>query len=426
MTLLRNLENMVSGPSRINRRLRPASREGIDFSVPPQIPPPLTADQGRQIAEAALAASYSFTPRPIEPVDRYLIDQTGTRIPVEQSGDLIVMTPGQIPPIDIPLGPDPTPDQVTTIHGVVAELAERSGLGPDDIDLSSLSEPVITGFIIPAAPAEPIAQVPVEQDLLKNVVDRMDVVPDTRRVGANPWVHVSNLVRGMCTRQFWLARAHDTPVVSRWRGAHRVAFAMGHAAEAHVRGSIIDVMQPHEVFGDWKCRCGQTSRLMGTVPQTGLCAMCAYPADIYREPTLRNEAYRIIGRPDLTLHDEQRNKIVVEFKSISIAGWNGLSGPEPEHLAQALLYRWLYEQSGYAVHDEVILFYVSKDFNWRGSPYKEYHIDATSAGCALMVEAALTAARECFADEVPPNRTCPRPDHHIARACPLATICFNL
>ncbi len=348
MTLLRNLENMVSGPV-------------VDGRM-------VTVDQSREITRNAI----------------------------------------------IPMSSTP----VSSLVDIVADIAERSGLGPDDVDLSSHSEP--------------IAQVPVEQDLLKNIVDRMDVVPDTRRVGANPWVHVSNLVRGMCTRQFWLARAYDTPVVSRWRGAHRVAFAMGHAAEAHVRGSLIDAMEPEQLFGCWTCRCGQARRNMCVLPtgedQDGWarCGACGRSIDIYREPTLRNEEYRIIGRPDLTLHDAQRYKIVVEFKSISIAGWNALGGPEPEHLAQALLYRWMYEQSGYAVHDEVILFYVSKDFNWRGSPYKEYHIDATSAGCHLMIEAALAASRECFADEVPPNRTCPRPDHHIARACPLATICFNL
>ena len=351
MTLLRNLEDMARNP-------RPRLR---DLRV-------LTPDVARQIAQATLDASLATRP---------------------------VITPA---PLD----------------EVVRDLAERSGLGPDDFDIT------------PSAPAEPATQVSLEPDTLKSIVDRMDIVPDTRRVGANPWVHVSNLVRGMCTRQFWLARAHDTPVASRWRGAHRVAFAMGHAAEAHVRGSLIDAMEPNEVFGNWECKCGQTRRTMCTTPSLAVrCETCG-DVDIYREPTLRNEGYRIIGRPDLTLHDVQRNKIVVEFKSISILGWNDLSGPEPEHLAQALLYRWMYQQAGYAVHDEVILFYVSKDFNWRGSPYKEYHIDATSAGCHLMIEAALNAARECFADEVPPNRTCSRPDHHIARACPLATICFNL
>ena len=321
-----------------------------------------SADQARQIAGSLLAAS--FTPPVL----------------LEETGDLTVLR-------------DRT--------GVPLRVVVR------DVDLS-------------------VTQVPVDRDLLKGIVDRMDMVPDTRRVGANPWVHVSSLVRDLCTRQFWLARAHDTPVVNRWRGAHRVAFAMGRAAETHVRGSLIDGMEPEQLFGCWKCRCGNVRRNMCILPSNLRCNVCGSQVDIYREPTLRNEEYRLVGRPDLTLHDAQRNKIVMECKSISTAGWNNLSSPHAEHLAQALMYRWMYEQAGYAVHDEVILFYVCKDFNWVGSPYREYHIDATSAACVLMVEAALATARECFADEVPPNRTCPRPDHHKARACPLATICFNL
>lgn len=289
----------------------------------------------------------------------------------------------------------------------------------------------------PAPDAEPIARAapselgesPALRDgWLTSVVQAQDGIAEHGRQGRGNYVHVSSLV-DFCARQYVLAHRYESDVRQSWTGGHKVAFAMGRAAEDHVRSSIIAARDGEGVWGMWSCRCGH-AREIGGLRRSRTCDRCQRPLEVHQEPVLRNYEHRIIGRPDLTLHEGRlHHKVVVEIKSMSADRWEALRRPVADHVLQALLYRWLYQQANFRVHDRVVLFYVGKHFRW-GSPYKEFHVDATETQHVEAVRSAVQMAdqvRDSMQDGTLPEReVCTSQDCARARNCPVRTLCFSL
>ena len=271
----------------------------------------------------------------------------------------------------------------------------------------------------------------LQPGLVKNMIDRMDAIPEQTRLGTSHYIHVSALV-DLCPRQYYLAHEHGTEdyrdhLGQRFTGGHLVTFALGRAVDAYVKERVVGATQRRGMFGLWTCRCGRSRRTGMYVPT--LCETCELDTDVYNEPVLRNEEYCITGRPDVTLVDSNDHLLPIEVKSMARDRWTALDAPLADHVLQALLYRWLYECEGRRVHTHVIILYVAKEFRY-GSPYKEFHVDAMSDINLNILRLALHLAaqiRDARNTSTPPARvlcsdaTCAR-----ARNCPVQALCFNM
>lgn len=274
---------------------------------------------------------------------------------------------------------------------------------------------------------EQVEQPRLPADWITDMLNRQDAVPEHGRAGRGNYIHVSSLV-DLCARQYYLARRYQVDRPERITGGHQTTFAIGRALEAHVKRHIMADRSLGGIWGMWACACGH-SRGIGLHRTDRTCERCGRPMDRYEEPVLRDEEYRIIGRPDVTLHEGRAFKVVLEIKSMARDRWDRLTAPLADHMLQALMYRWLYQRQGYAVYDHVILLYITKDFRY-GSPYKEFHAHADHDHHRLMVDDALALAvqvRDAVQEDRPPPRErCERPDCAAARNCPVASLCFNL
>ncbi len=279
--------------------------------------------------------------------------------------------------------------------------------------------------------AEHVSPDELQPNFVKDMIDRVDAVPERSRLGRGGAIHVSSLV-DLCPRQYYLAHEHGTEdyvdhLGRRLTGGLLVTFAIGRAIDTFIKERVVRATRRQGMYGMWVCPCRHTRRLGMYVPTQ--CQRCDRAVDIYNEPILRNEEYRIIGRPDITLVDTNNHYLPVEVKSMARDRWDSLEEPLADHVLQALLYRWMYEQEGRRVHDHVVLLYVTKDFRY-GSPYKEFHIHHMDPRAMAGVSLALHLAaqiRDARAAGVAPERTlCDNATCARARNCPVQALCFNM
>lgn len=276
------------------------------------------------------------------------------------------------------------------------------------------------GQITPVLPELPA-------DFVKGIVNAADAVPDRSRTGAPGYTHVSSLV-DVCVRQYVLAATIAAgPSYQAWTGGHRVTFAIGRATEAHVKKSFILGAGNTPIYGEWECRCGRTKHV-GLKPTDEIkCGTCGGKLQVYMEPVLRDDIRKIVGSPDLSFMLGEF-MVPVECKSISKKEFEKIvDAPKGDHILQALLYRHLYQAMGFQVHDEVIVFYVQKEFKW-GRPYAEFHVDATEFSKVALVDLALSKAveiRNGIADaKAPPRTRCQT--QADGKNCPMVTQCFSM
>ena len=255
---------------------------------------------------------------------------------------------------------------------------------------------------VPVRPATvqepPRTRVRLPPSPISSVVAAHDARSEVDRLAEyDGWLHASALV-GLCARQYAIARAFGGVPQKCPSSSMRIVWAMGRALEAHVVAAI------RERFDDRDC---------------------------FFEATFRDEEHLVVGHPDATVWLD--GWLAVEVKSMNARDFQALEAPLFDHVLQALAYRHLLlvENGGdeQFVRPEVVVLYVAKDFV-RGSPYKEFVVDATTDYHGRALEAALDEAAvlvDAVARRRVPERTaCRRATCEKARGCPVAVTCFNL
>lgn len=274
-------------------------------------------------------------------------------------------------------------------------------------------------------PPAPISALPA--DLMRSVLDTQDRVPERTRSSIPGYMHVSSLVDMMCPRQYAILIREDRPVFRSVTGGHRVMWNIGRGVESHIRTQYLRGVRRRGVFGRWTCPCGDADR-KGFYAPDFKCSTCSKTASIYKELTVFDPEAKIVGNPDLIL-EHQKRLVVVEVKSMSAKQWDELERPLGNHIFQAGMYRHLLTLEGYQTHTHVSILYCTKDFKW-GSPYKEFHVDASTPERVRTFEAARDYARNlaahAAAGTLPPRERCETTTSKQAQSCPVVASCFNL
>jgi hypothetical protein len=259
----------------------------------------------------------------------------------------------------------------------------------------------------------------------------MDSEPEKSRAGGE-LVHVSSLINGdWCPRAHLIHRAHAQDHYENVLPQMRIVWALGRAAEQHVRSQFIRAHGKHRVIGKWQCLCGESTR-EGVGAEFVKCTGCGSPIETYRELVLHDAELGLIGSPDLVFVAEDGGYEVVEIKSIKKDGFAELIGPKPDHVLQCYGYvDFLRRTTGNRVNGRVL--YVAKDFiNPKQSPYREYRIDdhfeATASQVYDGLKYTLSKMREHQQSNTLPERldACSSPASKRARNCAACTLCFSL
>ena len=210
----------------------------------------------------------------------------------------------------------------------------------------------------------------------------------------------------------------------------RIVWALGRAAESHVRNQFISARQYHGILGNWSCPCGLVRS--GYHNPQEVCDRCGASASIYGELTLRDSELPLIGNPDLLFTTVSGAIRVVEIKSLNQREFIQLHKPKPDHVLQAWLYVRLIQRNPHLVGmrsaDETpLIVYVCKDYAF--TPYKEFQ-----APWSESIETSLTLALKKVADVLAWSReettlprklqVCQTQESPTAKQCPLCARCF--
>jgi hypothetical protein len=232
-----------------------------------------------------------------------------------------------------------------------------------------------------------------------------DCEPEKQRVnGLDDYIHVSSLIRD-CPRKIGLQLSGQEGIPSIPSSADRVMWAIGRAAEQHVRKQFITAVRGEGVLGVWTCKCEATS-YTGEFRHRTICHVCKGVPFTYSEMVLRDENLRIVGSPDFVFSLQDGRKRVLEIKSKSKKLYDALTGPEIEHVHQATMYHPLLSSflGGEGLADEVGILYVCKDYAFSGVPYKLYIIKMTDASVQMALEGFRNKAAAIW-DSVRQQRT---------------------
>jgi hypothetical protein len=289
----------------------------------------------------------------------------------------------------------------------------------------------------PEAQEEPNLSSPVidahGNDFITRNVLRMDSAPEIRRMGKQ-YIHVSALI-GMCARLHLLSFLSGAEHSRKVQSSMRLVWALGRAAEKHVRTQFIEAVNYVGVIGKWSCLCEHTKHDGQHNPKLR-CEKCGKKVNNYGESGLLDHDARVVGSPDLIYVRETGRLRVVEIKSICKKDYDLLTRPLADHVAQGMSYRRILERSGRAVDDEITVLYVCKDYQWKG-PYKEFYVPATAHTehtlDIMWAEAERVAEGIRASEEMPPSQVplpprlsaCANRETKMAAACPLRDLCFS-
>ena len=270
----------------------------------------------------------------------------------------------------------------------------------------------------------------VDSSYVSKCVRLMDSAPEKSRAGSER-IHISTLIG-----KDWCPRAHL--INSQYSQQHfenvlpqmRIVWALGRAAEHHVRTQFIKAHGKHRVVGNWRCYCGATS-IEGAGSESAGCTSCGKEVDAYNELVLHDPETEIIGSPDIVFVMPDGSYEVVEIKSIKKDGFVLLKAPNFDHVMQCFGYvEFLRRTTGKTVNGRIL--YVAKDFVApRESPYKEYPIKSYEKQ-AMQIFADLrqgVVSMKANKDQnTLPERLalCSSPASKRAKGCVACTLCFSL
>jgi hypothetical protein len=322
---------------------------------------------------------------------------------------------------------------MSLLNRMAAEARQRAQRIQEAHESGAEGNRIRTSGLRPAATVNPVTgrlqsgMPELEPGYLRRIVEGRDTKAQRSRVGMRGAVHASLLTGGVCTRQYALMRRFEIEHREALTSGHQIMFATGRTIEDHIRSAYIDASSG-KVYGNWRCKCGALEHV-GVRPADKVCGVCNTPANRYRELTVFDDENGIAGNCDMPVM--LRDWLIpYEVKSMAKSQWEVLTAPKPDHVGQVLAYHYLYSKNGFKVHSHVGLIYCQKEFRY-GSPYKEFHVDATAPEnvdkVARMVESA-REIKEAHKTGVMPPRipACPEPDSATAKKCPACAACFQL
>ena len=290
-------------------------------------------------------------------------------------------------------------------------------------------EPVLDGEI-----GRPLRSIKpsIPENLVSDIVSRQDRRPQRSRIGVGDgYIHVSSLV-DVCARKEVLSNRYREEAYKSVSSFDRLMWKYGRVAEKHMRDAVIAATNGRSVYGKWACLCGSLKHTGMRPAEKVKCDNCGLSAFNYYEYPIRNDEYKIIGSCDLPLM-HNGYLIPIECKSMNYDQWVQLLQPLGDHITQVALYRWLYKEAGWNVHNMSSIVYVVKEYKFKTrkfpTPYKEFHIDCESEDVLRMVEIALEEAatiRDALSENFIPRRVCGSVTESRAKACPMAHLCFSL
>lgn len=245
------------------------------------------------------------------------------------------------------------------------------------------------------------------------------------------YIHVSDLIN-KCPRAIAIHYVHDRQLYGMKMG-HQLGFTFkqGEALASYMEDHVRRVA-PEHMYGGWACNCGKTSRENTTYDTVAdlTCKTCGSSLDNYKELFVSDDEYMISGSIDITLLFGDLF-YVDEIKSIKKDGQDGftsLTQAKPIHRIQALFYTWLLARSGYRVHTDFSVFYISKSFGFRMTDQiKEYKIRYTDYASTINPYLEDAKAIKIAREGGPlPKRVCEDVYVQEAKNCELCPLCFNL
>lgn len=269
-------------------------------------------------------------------------------------------------------------------------------------------------------------------DYVSKRVLEVDSIPELTRVGKQ-YTHVSALI-GICPRRHILAHVNKLERMNPVNASMRLVWALGRAAEHHVRTQFIEAMQRRTILGTWVCKCGFLKK-EGLYEDVPSCPRCRTKPTNYKECPLFDHHARITGSPDMLYLRLDTNKIrVVECKSIKKDDFEKLTKPKADHILQGMAYNELLRINGLPQDDSITVIYVCKDYQF-SSPYKEFQIkrDANHDAqiqrmweSANQIAACIRDVSDDFEPIVPDRlQTCSSDSSLTAKNCDCVGLCFS-
>jgi len=259
---------------------------------------------------------------------------------------------------------------------------------------------------------------------LTSLVRSQDELPDESR-GVGGYIHVSSLL-DFCPRLARILAIEGRDNKSHPRSPDRVMWAIGRAVESHVRKQVIAAIGRENVYGIWKCHCGNLE-VVG-IGSRDICNCCKKEATEYYEKPVFDHDLKIVGNPDMVIVQGGKFR-VIEIKSIKVDLHNALTEPVPNHVFQMNTYRRLLalEHGERKVHAESIAMYVAKDYAY-SSPYKEFHRHKSEQeGIISAAFSQVADMRRKELDSILPDKlaVCSTPSSPKAKKCCCLVSCFN-
>ncbi len=278
-----------------------------------------------------------------------------------------------------------------------------------------------------------VAQCPTDVGLVSEVMKRTPRIARLQR--KDGYMHVSDLIGGMgkCVRKIAIAAKLGSPVrPTRLSIPDRIVYAIGDAVHDTVK-KITSEGGPDMVWGLWKCSCGHLYHdepcTLSQIDPDDICPLCSTPSNVYKEVSVFNEEYNIVGNPDLLLYVAEVNAFhVTELKSIAPEQFKELTRPKPEHILQVIFYWWLMLMAGYRLTDRVSIVYITKGYQFKGDVEKEYMINPEVELHRLLpyLDDALRAKMSKTENVFPIRKVCAGEFATIARKCEVVKQCFAL
>lgn len=252
-------------------------------------------------------------------------------------------------------------------------------------------------------------------------------------------IHVSDLVRGCLRQRAILDTLGMRTPPRRITLQDKITFAQGDAVHDTIK-ELHCQTRPDNMYGNWMCLCKKTTAQELTYAEASAlppCQHCDQVPNRYDEITVLSEELGIVGHPDI-LHmylvdvDDSMSQVhaflPIEAKTMSKKMWEDLSRPLPEHTLQVLLYWRLMKDAGYNMVDSVTLEYYTKDWEFSGTPVKEFRLPAAELAYAPRIEALIDEAKSYresqTTNSLPVRVQCKSPEDYKAKHCPVCTACF--
>ena len=277
-----------------------------------------------------------------------------------------------------------------------------------------------------------VIECPTDSNLVSDVLDATPRI--VRRQRRDGYTHVSDLITsGKCVRRISISDKFGVPLrPQRLRIADRIVFAIGDAIHDEVK-SIASEGAPDRVWGLWKCSCGHLYHedpcCLSEIDPDDICPLCGTASNVYKEVPIYNEQYGIVGNPDLLMYIEECDAFhVTELKSIAPEAWADLVRPQPAHVLQVLFYWWLMMEAGYRLTDLISIVYITKGYQFKGKPQKEFMIDPAKELHRLIpyLEDARLAKLSLEHNVFPARKVCSGQYDSVARKCEVCEQCFTL